>query len=239
MNPDAVVRNMPPAVEPGSVRLAIVGESGALEEASWCYCSSGHGFALEHWSNRQIVQRDRCPHCGSTRFDPRPEPFRGESGRLLDTLLKDAGLPRDRCFVGNVSQRPLAEHEKDLSHCRGGLMRLALDLEHYRPHCVLLLGNLAMSAFLGIGKSVSNWRGSVTQGRLEGKAYKVCVAVHPASILREPSQTALLRLDVKRAVEEAATAMLTLPERKYWRPTDAGLVLQDVRPPQTEPDIPF
>jgi len=229
MDADVVVPNMPPLVEPGTVRLAVVGESGAVEEASWAYCSSGHGFATEHWQNRQLVQRDRCSFCGSQRFEHRPEPFRGESGRLLDSLLKDAGLPRERVWVGNVSRRPLAEHEKKLEHCKGGVARLALDLAAFRPNVVLCLGNLSLSAFLGEGHAVSNWRGSVTQGELEGIAYKICVACHPASVLREPSQLALLRFDVARAVEEAGFAELRLPERFYWHPASDGLIREVVR----------
>lgn len=221
MNPDAIVPNSPPAVDPGAVRLAVVGESGAVEEASWAYCSSGHGFATEHWSNRQLVQRDRCNLCGSQRFESRPEPFRGESGRLLDSLLQSAGLPRERVWVGNVSRRPLAEHEKTLAHCKGGLMRLALDLAEFRPNCVLALGNLAVAAFMGEGHSVSAWRGSIVQGSVGDFACKVVVAVHPAAILREPSQLCLLRHDVARAVQEAATATYTVLQRVVDAPTSA------------------
>ena len=229
MNADVAVPNMPPLVEPGTVRLAVVGESGATEEASWAYCSSGHGFATEHWQNRQLVQRDRCSYCGSTRFTPKPEPFRGESGRLLDSLLESAGLPRDRCWIGNVSLRRLSEGEKTLDHCRGGLARLAYDLEQFKPHCVLCLGNLSLSAFLGEGHAVTSWRGSVVQGTLKGVTYKVACALHPAAVLREPSQLALLRFDVAKAVAEAASPDLNLPVRRYWHPEGDELVCGDVR----------
>ena len=213
MNPDAVVPNQPPTADPGSVRLAVVGEAPAVEEVSWAICASGHGFATEHWQNRQLVQRDRCSYCGSQRFELCPTPFVGESGRLLNDLLRDAGLPRERCFVGNTSRRSLAEHEKKLEHCKGGIARLALDLEAFRPNVVLCLGNLSLSAFLGEGHAVSNWRGSLFEGTLAGASYKCCAAMHPAAILREPGQLCLLREDVKKAVAEAGTPTLDLPNR--------------------------
>jgi len=219
MNSDAVVPNQAPSVDAGSVRLSIVGEAPAVEECSWRHCiPQGHGYAGEHWEHRQLVTRDRCPLCGSQQWTEAPTPFVGESGRLLDSLLRDAGLPRERCFVGNCSRHPLAEHEKRLDCCKGGLSRLALDLEAFRPHVVLCLGNLSLSAFMGEGHAVTNWRGSLFEGRLAGVTYKCVAAMHPAAILREPGQLCLLRDDVKKAVAEAGSPALDLPKRVVSAP---------------------
>ncbi len=240
MNRDTVVPNQFPSTDPGAVRLAITAESPSVEECSWCHCASGHGFALEHWSNKQLVERDRCPLCGTRSWTPRPTPMVGESGRLLDSILADSGLPRSHVMVANCSRRPLHDGEKTLAQCGPGLARLAVDLEEFRPHCVLLLGNLALSAFCGEGKSVTNWRGSITQGRLERTVYKVVVALHPAAVLREPSQLALLRMDVKRAVDEAATAFYEPPVREYWHPqSGVALCKRPVRELVPPDDIPF
>jgi len=226
---DVLVPNQPPAVDPGAVRLAVCAESPAVEEVSWCICHNGHGFALDHWSNKQLARRDRCVWCGSQRFEPRPTPMVGESGRLLNDLLKAAGLPRERVLVANVSRRPLAEHEKTLDHVRPLLNRLAIDLEDFRPNCVLVLGNLALAAFLGDGHSVTAWRGSVLWGHLEGQRYKIACALHPAAVLREPSQLALLRWDVQRAVKEAESLELALTARQFWHPKGDELVYESVR----------
>jgi len=229
MNFDVLVPNQPPVDDPGNVRLCVVGESPGVEECSWHVCASGHGFALEHWQNKQLVRRDRCPHCGSQRFEERLQPFCGESGRLLNDLLRASGLPRERVWCGNVSRRPLAEHEKTLDYVRPLLPRLAIDLEAFAPNCVLVLGNLALAAFLGDGKSVTNWRGSVVMGELEGVPYRCAVALHPAAVLREPSQLALLRWDVKRAVDEAACNTLKVTPRFVWLPREDGLKREPVR----------
>ena len=227
---DVLVPNALPAVDPGAVRLAVVGESGAIEEASWRHCiPQGHGYAGEHWQNRQLVTRDRCNLCGSQQWVECPTPFVGESGRLLNDLLRASGLPRERVWCGNVSRRPLAEHEKTLEYVRPLLPRLAIDLEAFAPNCVLVLGNLALAAFLGDGKSVTNWRGSVVMGELEGVPYRCAVALHPAAVLREPSQLALLRWDVKRAVDEAACNTLKVTPRFVWLPREDGLKREPVR----------
>lgn len=225
MNADAIVPNQSPLVDPGTVRLAIVGEAPAVEEVSWRICSQGHGYAGQHWQNRQLVSRDRCLACGSTSWTERPTPFVGESGRLLNDLLKSANLPRERCWIGNVSRRPLREDEKTLAHCQRDLFRLWEGLTAFRPNAVLCLGNLALAAFKGEGHLVSNWRGSIFDGTLEGTSFKCVGAMHPAAILREPSQLALLRHDVGRAVAEAAHPDFDLPERRLDAPTSAVEVL--------------
>jgi uracil-DNA glycosylase family 4 len=230
MNPDAVVPNAMPTTDPGSVRLACVGEAPAVEECSWRHCiSQGHGYAGEHWQNRERVTRDRCPLCGSQQWAERPTPFVGESGRLLNDLLRDVGLPRERCWVGNVSRHPLREGEKTLEHCKGGLSRLAYDLSQFRPNCVLVLGNLALAAFIGEGHSVTAWRGSIVQGGVGDFGCKVVVGVHPAAILREPSQLALLRHDVARAVAEAAHPGLDVPQHVVDAPSDPDEVIAKLR----------
>jgi uracil-DNA glycosylase family 4 len=230
MDPDAVVPNQAPQCDVGSVRLAVCGESPGVEEQSWRHCiPQGHGYGGEHWQNRQLTTRDRCPLCGSQQWAECPTPFVGESGRLLDSLLRDAGLPRERVFCGNVSRHPLSEGEKTLEQNRGGLARLAYDLAQFKPNVVLCLGNLSLSAFLGEGHAVSNWRGSIVQGTLEGVTYKVVVAVHPAAILREPSQLCLLRHDVARAVAEAGSSMLATPQRVVDAPTNAEEVCAHLR----------
>ena len=238
--PDVSVPNQFPAQEPGSARLAIVGEAPAVEETSWSVCSQGHGFGARHWQDRLLVDRAACPRCGSRTFEPRPTPFVGESGRLLDHLLEDAGLPRSHVFVGNVSQVPLGEEEKQLFRCSAGLAQLEKDLAAFQPTCVLVLGNLALAALMGEGHKITNWRGSIFAGRLGTWTGKCVAAMHPAAILREPSELALLRFDVKRAVQEASYDGLHLPRRTIITPTDLGELLGRLRALRArQPDEPL
>lgn len=223
------VPNQFPTVEPGSARLAIVGEAPAVEETSWSVCSQGHGFGARHWQDRLLVDRAACPRCGSRTFEPRPTPFVGESGRLLDSLLSESGLPRSQVFVGNVSQSPLGEEEKQLFRCSAGLAQLEKDLAAFQPTCVLVMGNLALSALLGEGRKITDWRGSIFAGRLSAWSGKCVAALHPAAVLREPTQLALLRFDILRAVKEATNPALDLPVRFFWHSHKGELVKESVR----------
>lgn len=167
------VPNQFPATDPGPIRLACVGECPSIEENTYQRCSRGHGFALQYWEDKRLQTRDRCPvpECCSRDFTPCPTPFVGWSGRLLDDVLRDAGLPRERVFVGNVCQvmppggkldslqEALLWESGDLP---AGMMQLRADLAVFRPNVVLCLGNTALRAFHRDSKaSVTNWRGSL------------------------------------------------------------------------------
>ena len=223
---DALVRNQPPSVDPGPLRLAVVGESPGIEEQHWATCASGHGFSTRHWLNRSLVARDRCAVCGTRDWKPSPKPFVGESGRLLNDLLAECGLTRERVYVGNCSRFPLSEGEKRVENCTGSLAVLNMELEEFRPNCVLVLGNLALHAFHPRAEEakIGDWRGSIFEGKVSGSlgpTFKCVAALHPAAVLREPSQLALLRKDVQRAVDDAKDAALDLPEVVVDAPASA------------------
>src|SRR5439155_16449853 len=126
-------------------------------------------------------------------------PFVGPSGRLLNDLLEEAGLPRAACFVGNCSRLPLSKDELDPDNptVASGLTILSSALEDFQPNCLLLLGNLALRCFhpIGTAASITDYRGSVFNATERRGSYKCVATLHPASVLREPSQLALLRFD--------------------------------------------
>lgn len=145
-------------------------------------------------------------------------PFIGPSGKLLDSLLRAAGLHRDNCFVTNVcNHRPPGN---DISlwtsdnksppdptwvHVRGkwvhpniasGLETLQRQLDEVRPRLVIALGNTPLWALTG-NSGISKWRGS----RLSPPDFPFTVVptYHPAAILRDDSLKNISLLDLKRA----------------------------------------
>src|SRR5439155_8159152 len=113
MTEQRIVKAQPPTVDPGPVRLALIGEAPGVEEQHWTLCAQGHGFARRHWDHGILAERTVCPVCGNGTLTPTPTPFVGPSGRLLNDLLEEAGLPRAACFVGNCSRLPLSKDELD------------------------------------------------------------------------------------------------------------------------------
>jgi DNA polymerase len=145
-------------------------------------------------------------------------PFVGYSGRLLWAEAAKVGILRDACFVGNVCQiRPPGNKIEAFNwngeEIQNGLKQLHTDLVQFKPNLCLLLGNTPLRAFTG-ETGITNWRGSLFNGSLNGVRYKCLATLHPAGILREYSGKPLLAFDLRRAKHEGMSAELILPERQ-------------------------
>jgi uracil-DNA glycosylase family 4 len=127
------------------------------------------------------------------------EPFVGRSGQLLDRLLAEAGLPRERVAVLNtVKCRPpgnRAPSTAETVSCRPWLDAQLLEV---RPRLVVTLGLSATRWFLG----------PVTLGSVRGRVHlvegrSVLPTYHPAAALRGGPRGEPMRL----LGEDLATAV--------------------------------
>jgi DNA polymerase len=108
-------------------------------------------------------------------------PFVGRSGQLLDTLLADAGLPRERVAVANVLKcRPpnnRTPRRGEVEQCRPWLTR---QVELVEPAVVVALGGSAAAWFLGSGARIGALRG--TTQTYDGRP--LVVTYHPSAAIR-------------------------------------------------------
>lgn len=156
-------------------------------------------------------------------------PFVGASGQFLGLLLSRAGISKDACFLGNISQHRPPENNimafswngPEIQH---GLNRLAEDLETFNPNLVVLLGNIPLKAALDpltpLSKkakfSNANWRGSLFRSDNPSSPFhglKCLPSYHPAYVLRDYDTAPLLQLDLRKAVREGGFRELYLPHR--------------------------
>lgn len=154
-------------------------------------------------------------------------PFTGPSGRLLNEGLSLAAWPREKTFVTNVCEFPISGPlglvPSDLLTTE--LARLKTELEAVNPNCVLVLGE--PFEYLTDKKGILKWRGSILPSILvPGK--KCVVSTHPAWLLRGMMKwkAVFQHVDVKRAVEEAATPEIKYPERKTIMSPSLNLALE-------------
>ncbi len=174
------------------------------------------------------------------------QPFVGYTGQRLDKILDLSGHTRKACFIGNISQhRPSPTSDKihllkwDGAEIQSGLEQLRRDVATFNPHVILLLGNLALKAAKDYdtihplvakryANKVSAWRGSLftcTEQRSPFFNRKCVASYHPAYCLRDFEKMPLLVFDIKRAVKESSTPILTLPQRTlHHTPTYAETV---------------
>lgn len=156
-------------------------------------------------------------------------PFVGKSGQFLNHILRDVGIDRNRCFVGNICQvRPpgneINRFPWDGEEIQTGISKLTNDLTTFSPHITVLLGGTPLRAAKGLGPKITKWRGSLFRSNLAGPFYnRKCIpSLHPAFILREFSGFPLLKFDLKRAAAEGLSPDLILPQRELLTNLDAS-----------------
>jgi len=114
--------------------------------------------------------------------DQRGEPFVGQAGRLLDSMLAALGMSRrEDVYIANVLKcRPpgnRAPEAREAEACRPYLER---QIELIGPRLLIALGKSAASLLLGTDASIASLRGRVH--RYQGRP--LIVTYHPAYLLR-------------------------------------------------------
>lgn len=156
------------------------------------------------------------------------KPFVGASGRELDRLLKDAGIPRHECWITNVCKYevpPNAERKRLPFHVRARnhgidmdqqLEELRTEINDIKPNSILALGGTSLWALSGKDK-ISKHRGSI----MRGMGHKFVPTYHPAHLLHSAAggeikgywNRQVMIFDFKRAWDESASPLLNLPPR--------------------------
>ncbi|UUX96205.1 UdgX family uracil-DNA binding protein [Aquabacterium sp. J223] len=125
--------------------------------------------------------------------DLQGRPFVGPAGRLLDRVLAELGLPRERLYLTNAvkhfghelrGQRRIHKTpgQRELLACQGWLQQELAALPADRP--LVALGGTAARALLGRPVAVLRERGQWLT-RTDGR--RVLVTLHPAALLRLPA----------------------------------------------------
>ena len=114
--------------------------------------------------------------------DARGEPFVGQAGRLLDSMLAAINLKRgDNVYICNVLKcRPPGNRNPEpfeVSQCSPHLLR---QLELIKPKLILAMGRFAVQALLSTEASIASLRGRLH--RYQG--VPLIVTYHPAYLLR-------------------------------------------------------
>lgn len=131
--------------------------------------------------------------------DRRGEPFVGESGQMLDRMLRNVlGFGREAVYIANVVKcRPPENRDpqpEEIARCRPVLHA---QLRIIRPALVLVLGRVAFQALFDTSEGITRARGSWRTLRYPGGEARALVTFHPAYLLREPDAKRLVFEDLK------------------------------------------
>lgn len=146
------------------------------------------------------------------------KPFVGSAGRLLNRLLKQAGISREQCYITNVVKyRPPDNNLKRLSEIgvsiEKSVIELKEELEKVNSNVFVPLGDIALQA-LTDKKSITKYRGSILPSTLvRGK--KCVSTIHPAALFRDYKSSPLVLVDLQRVKKQAEFPEIILPKRTY------------------------
>lgn len=162
-------------------------------------------------------------------------PFIGKAGQELDRMCKDAHMPREWCFITNVThERPPSNEigewivdrktSPDSSYIRyrgrwvkpfivDECERLYAELRAVQPNVVVAFGNTPLWA-LCPQSGVAKWRGShLISDAIPG--LKVIPTYHPAAVLRQYSWRWITVQDLRRAKGESLTPLYNKPKWSF------------------------
>ena len=137
------------------------------------------------------------------RQDQKGKPFVGAAGKLLDTLLAEAGLSRQAVYIANILKcRPPRNRPPQPEEIQKCTPYLDSQIKIIKPKIIVTLGNYATNYILSKANIPFN---GITQ--THGKPYKTTIlnlnvaifpTFHPAAALHNPKYKNLLQEDFQK-----------------------------------------
>lgn len=151
------------------------------------------------------------------------KPFVGSSGRVLDSLLKAAGIVKEWVRFDNTMRcRPPGNRiPKDFDPRICAERHLFKEIKANRPNCIVMLGATPLKAVAGL-EPITKQRGSVVMTK-HGKAM---ATLHPAFLMRQQTLWVVVVADLKRAKDQSFVPdMPVLPDKFHIFPTYADVAV--------------
>jgi len=134
--------------------------------------------------------------------DQQGEPFAGQPGKLLDNMLRAAGLNRtDNVYLANVLKcRPAGNRNPEASELAQCAAFLRRQVDLLQPKIIIAMGRFAVQSLLGTPEPIGKLRGQVH----DYMGVPVVVTYHPAYLLRNPAEKGKAWADLCLALEVVA-----------------------------------
>lgn len=111
--------------------------------------------------------------------------FTGDSGVLLDNILKTMGLQREQVYIAHIIQCPTPEHrDPNADEWKACQPWLQQKIQLIKPKVILLMGRVAAQTLLQCDDALHDLRGQWHRYQ----DIPVRVMFHPAYLLRSPRQ---------------------------------------------------
>lgn len=168
----------------------------AIRSCHLCKLSNGRTNAVPGTGLVENVEVVLVGEAPGRNEDQEGKPFVGAGGKLLDELLRNAGLERDRVYITNIVKCRPPDNRKpeddEVQACTAAYLEKQLAL--LNPLLICTLGATALEYFTGKSKmGEAHGRMTKTNGGIA-----LLPTYHPAAIFRNPLYRELLQEDLKK-----------------------------------------
>jgi DNA polymerase len=126
------------------------------------------------------------------------KPFVGRAGQLLDKMLTSIGLAREDVYIANtVPWRPPGNRTPTPQEIAILLPFITRQIELSGPKVLLTMGAPATQTLLNQKEGILRLRGRWFEYTMGGGTIPALATLHPAYLLRQPSQKALAWRDLR------------------------------------------
>jgi len=123
-------------------------------------------------------------------------PFQGRAGQLLNRILLEKGISRDKVYVTNaVKCRPPENATPNKTQIKACNDYLVKEIEAVKPKVIVTLGNTPLQAVLK-KSGIMKHRGEAIEATFGNHSYIVMPTIHPAAVLRNPKNEPLIKADI-------------------------------------------
>ena len=138
-------------------------------------------------------------------------PFKGESGELLDKMLIAINIKRQNIYTSYaINFRPPEDRKPTSPEIKRYSNFLKEHISIIDPKIIILMGSTAMEAVTGINEKISSERGKWKEIILDNNTYPLMITFNPSYLIRYPDNKKYSWEDLKKIREKVKELKLTI-----------------------------
>ena len=138
-------------------------------------------------------------------------PFKGESGELLDKMLIAINIKRQNIYTSYaINFRPPEDRKPTSPEIKRYSNFLKEHISIIDPKIIILMGSTAMEAVTGINEKISSERGKWKEIILNKNTYPLMITFNPSYLIRYPDNKKYSWEDLKKIREKVKELKLTI-----------------------------
>ncbi len=138
-------------------------------------------------------------------------PFKGESGELLDKMLIAINIKRQNIYTSYaINFRPPEDRKPTSPEIKRYSNFLKEHISIVDPKIIILMGSTAMEAVTGINEKISSERGKWKEIILNNNIYPLMITFNPSYLIRYPDNKKYSWEDLKKIREKVKELKLTI-----------------------------